>query len=338
MPVFPAHLLFLLTNHRESMSSIEIGAEVANPAEDGDLASRPGALAVLEIGGTSIKLGFADGGKPLPFTRIVPTSTIRVGEPIRALAGLLREGIDAAGVRPVLTIVTVPGFIGLDSDRVLSAANIPELNGRALASELTAEIGMPVQLERDVVLQLLGESHAGSVRGERHVLAVYFGTGIGAAYLGDGAIFRGAGWALEIGHMPMHGLGRDLPGLRTDCAEVYASGRTLSAIAERHQVDVATLFAVAAADSGLRDELTAVVRDQAFAVASAVALLSPNVVLIGGGVVRMDRYPRDLLAKTIEAHLPLPMSVNPVSLRWASLGWEAALWGAIVLSLRDANG
>ena len=101
-------------------------------------------------------------------------------------------------------MATVPGFIDRDFDTVLHTANIPELSGIRLASELALELGVPVRLERDVVLQLLGESIAGAVLHEREVLAVYIGTGVGAAYLGENGIFRGGGWALEIGHMPLH--------------------------------------------------------------------------------------------------------------------------------------
>jgi allose kinase len=287
------------------------------------------ALAVVEIGGTSVKFGFAQDGKPLPFTQIVPTSTIRCADPATALADHLMEVVAVAEIAPVRVIVTVPGFIAPDFDYVLSAANVPELNGVGLATALQSRIRVPVKLERDVVLQLLGESYAGAVRGESHVLAIYFGTGIGAAYLAEGTIFRGGGWALEIGHMPMHGTGRSLPGIERDRAEVYASGRTLSDLAERRAVEVGNLFTAARTDRQLAEELALIIRDQAFATATAIALLSPRIVLIGGGVVQMTDYPKDELSAIITAHLPLPQSISPLDLRWARLGWEAAVWGAI---------
>ena len=108
-----------------------------------------------------------------------------------------------AGLAPSTLVATVPGFVDRDFDTVLHAANVPELNGLQLASELRQALGLPVLLERDVVLQLLGESAAGAVRGRCEVLAIYIGTGIGAAYLGEQGIFRGGGWALEIGHIPV---------------------------------------------------------------------------------------------------------------------------------------
>lgn len=284
---------------------------------------------VVEIGGTSVKIGFAEGPRPHGFTRTSPTAGIRVADPVAALAALIEEASVEAGLSPGRVVATVPGFIDLDGDRVLAVANVPELNGRRLATDLSAALGLDVVLERDVTLQLLGERRNGVALGETHVLAVYFGTGVGAAYLADGRIFRGGGWAMELGHAPVYGEGRSLPGLRADSLEAYASGRTLSALAQEHGLPVGSLFSAASGD--LRGALDTLVRDQAFAVATAIALLSPRVVVIGGGVVAMADYPRNTLVSTIAEHLPLPQSIRPLDLRWATLGWQAAIWGAIAL-------
>ncbi len=288
----------------------------------------------MEIGGTSVKFGFADGLKPLAFTSVIPTAAIRCADPIGALSSHLLRATEGAGISPSRVFVTVPGFLDRNFDRVLRAANVPELEGTSLASEMRDRIGIPVELERDVVLQLLGESVAGAVKHEAHVLAVYFGTGIGAAYLGDGEIFRGGGWALEIGHIPMHGLGRTLPGIGRDRAEVYASGRSLQAVATKHNLEVASVFTARYSNPKLSNELRAIVRDQAYAVASGIALLSPRVVLIGGGIVQMEDYPKNELLTVLTEHLPLPQEIAPLDLRWAQLGWRAAIWGALSRTIR----
>ncbi|MBV9705171.1 MAG: ROK family protein [Methylobacteriaceae bacterium] len=288
-----------------------------------------GAIAVIEIGGTSVRIGFALDGAPFGEVQTTATSRIRVADPIEALAALLRTASEEAGIRPAMIVATVPGFIDRDFDRVLHAANIPELNGRLMASELSSALGLPVRLERDVALQLLGECRAGAAAGKAHVLGVYFGTGIGAAYVGDNGVFRGGGWALEIGHMPIEGGRRALPGLLAHRLEVYASGRTLSALAEKRAIPVAELFRAAPADPALDRALRKVVRIQAYAVAGAVALLSPRLVVLGGGVLDMADYPRARLKTIIENHLPPPMSMVPFDVRWAALGERSAIHGAI---------
>jgi allose kinase len=289
-------------------------------------------IAVIEIGGTSVKIGFAVDNEPFSETRTFPTVKIRTEEPIKALAKLTRGVCQEFGLSPARVVATVPGFIDRRFDRVLHAANVPELNGRYMASELSQVLGLPVRLERDVVLQLLGECRAGAAAGESHVLAIYLGTGIGAAYRGKSEIFRGGGWALEIGHMPVHGRGQTLPGLLPDRLEVYASGRKLEALSHEYAIPVSAIFSASSGLAKLEAELGNLVRDQAFAIAGAVAMFSPQVVILGGGILEMDDYPRDRLKNEITGHLPLPPEVLAVDLRWALLGWRAAIYGALEIT------
>jgi allose kinase len=286
---------------------------------------------VAEIGGTSVKIGFAEAGAPSAFARTYPTAAIRTRNPVAALATLMRDACATAAIVPAQVVATVPGFIDRDFDTIVQAANIPELNGRRLASELREALDTDVVLERDVVLQLLGESRAGIAAGQNHVLGVYFGTGIGAAYIEHGMVFRGGGFALELGHVPIHGQGRSLPGILPDRLEAYASGRALEVLAQRHAIDVADIFTRATDSPALSEAISHLIRDQAFAVATCIALFSPTTVVLGGGVVQMKNYPREELARIVSNHLPLPRSVRAMDLRWASLGWKAAIYGALQL-------
>ena len=198
-----------------------------------------------------------------------------------------------------------------------------------LASGLARALGLPVWLERDVVLLLLGERAAGAARGEDHVLGIFFGTGIGAAYLGErGEPFRGGGWALEIGHMPFRGEGRQLSRQTIDTLKACACGRAVQGLADASGVPVGQLFAASGRSAGLVAALDELVRDQAFCVGAAMAMMSPRVVVLGGGIADMPGYPRERLVALIEAHSPLPAAVGRLDIRWARLGWEAALYGA----------
>lgn len=284
---------------------------------------------VIDIGGTNVKFGFVDASGPHSYGRLWPTERLRAGDPVEVLAGLVAAVAADAGLEPSAIVATVPGFIDVDFDRVLSAANIPSLNGRALASELTSAIGCPVYLERDAVLALAGEIAAGCARGADHVLGIFFGTGIGAAYVAGGMPFRGGGWALEIGHMPFRGEGRRLGGLRTDTIEAYCSGLALQDLATRHGIAVGAAFSGGQrVGEALAAELADFVRDQAFAVATAVALFSPATIVLGGGVLDMDGYPRDRLLALIDAHAPAAETGRRLDLRWSEHGWLSALHGA----------
>ena len=156
-------------------------------------------ILVIDIGGTGIKFGYSIGGQPHAFCRVFSTQALRGGDPIDALASMAELVVAEAGLVPRFIVATMPGFIDTDGDHVLSAGNIPSLNGRALASELASSTGCPVFLERDAVLILMGEALAGVAQDREHVLGMIFGTGIGTAYLQDGKPFRGGGWAPRTG-------------------------------------------------------------------------------------------------------------------------------------------
>ena len=285
-------------------------------------------LAVVEIGGTSVKIGFGVDGRPSDFARTYPTGRIRTAKPAADLAAVICEASAAAGLSPTAIVATVPGFLDRDFDTVLHAKNVPELNGHRLATELSAALALPVQLERDVVLQLLGETSAGAIVGETEVLAIYVGTGIGAAYLGSEGIFRGGGWALEIGHIPMRPpSSRDRP----ESLEHHASGAALAGAAERYGIDVGTAF-LRTDIPALSEALALLIRDQAVAIVTALVLFSPRRLLIGGGVVEMPGYPRDELARQITQCLPRGTGVAAPPITYSTLGWKAAIWGAMAIS------
>lgn len=283
---------------------------------------------VIDIGGTNIKFGYSLSGQPLEFRKLFSTDALRADDPVQALARMVEAAVGESGVRPQAIVAAVPGFIDTDDDCILYAANIMGLNGRRLGTELSQLVGIPVLLVRDAVLALTGEVLAGAAQDEDHVLGIFFGTGIGAAFIDGGKPFRGAGWALEIGLMPFCGEGRVLEGMRTDCLEAYASGRALQGIAERYGVAIDGIFRAAESNRPLADELALFVRYQAFAVGVAVAMISPATILLGGGVLDMDGFPRENLRELIVNHSPVAETGRALDLRWCQHGWLAVLHGA----------
>jgi predicted NBD/HSP70 family sugar kinase len=287
-------------------------------------------ILVVDIGGTTIKVGFVDNGVPQEFIRLFSTTELRT-DPIAALERMISTVITESGSQPGAIVSTVPGFLDAQRNRVLYAANIPELNGLLLAGDLGHRIGLPVLLERDSVLAVMGEYVAGVCQGESSVLGLFFGTGVGGAFLQQGIPFRGSGWALEIGHMPFSGNRRWLRAERGECLEAYISGKALERIAEHHQVPIGDVFRTSAQASELSNHLREFVTNQAFAVATAIAVLSPQTVVLGGGICEMRDFPKAQLVSELEQSFPFLSVGGPLDLRWASLGWRSVLHGATLL-------
>jgi predicted NBD/HSP70 family sugar kinase len=288
-------------------------------------------ILVADIGGTTVKIGFSVDGTPQTYVRQFPTTELRNDHPVASLARMIAAAIEDGRLRPDSIVSTVPGFLDKAAKKVLFAANIPELNGCALSDELAYQSGLPTILERDSVLALMGEHVAGSCKGHKSVLGVFFGTGVGAAYLEDGRAFRGSGWALEVGQMPYPGSRRWLGPGRADCLEAFVSGKVLERIAQENRVEISDVFTAAKHDKALAGHVADFVRNQANAVGSAIAILSPETILLGGGICSMTDFPREQLVSAIEQSFPFDQIGQSISIRWAALGWQSVLFGAPIV-------
>ncbi|WFR98798.1 ROK family protein [Rhizobium tumorigenes] len=284
-------------------------------------------ILVVDIDGTNAEFGFVQNGKPLPCRQLFSVDILRAGDPIGARAAMVKEVVAQSGLSPHVIVNTVPGLIDTDLDHVLYAGNILVLNGRALFRHWSRLSGYCVPLDRYAILMLTGEVFAGIAQEASRVLGIFFGTGLDAAYLDRGVAFRGGGWALELGNMRVRGEGCTIEVVRTDCLETYASGRALADLATRYGETAESVF-WAAGKAALQDEPVQFVRDQAYGVAAAVVMLSPTTIVLCGGVLNIDGYPRDNLSQLIEAHAPISETGCSMDLRWADHGWSNVLDGA----------
>ena len=203
--------------------------------------------------------------------------------------------------------VGLAGQLDLDGRHVINAPNLgwrDEPFVSHLQSSLDSVFGdlPPIRLVNDLSAQVWAEYTAGAVRGERDVLAIYIGTGVGGAVLIDGTLYTGAGGqAGEIGHVKVFPGGRLCGCGERGCLEAYAGGvhieeqvrrialrreSTLDVWAddEKTEIDLGRADALSRDDhelGALWEEISIYV---AMAAANACTLLNPGVLLLGGGV------------------------------------------------------
>lgn len=285
-------------------------------------------LVVVDIGGTRIKLGGILNRTPIDSVEQFYVEGVRHGDIVENLANCIEDFRKKNSFNLDGVIVTVPGFIDRDFDRVLKCDNVRELEDRLLATELTRILKVPVVLERDSVLLLKGEYSAGAAQHQEDLAGIFIGTGIGASYLQSGNPFRGGGWALEMGHIPVWPNMQNLQSAGNRTLEDYCSGAELSQIAKKYGVSIESMFSLTTDNSDFSTDLDLIVRLHAFAVSAVIAMFSPRVILVGGGVVSMDGYPFDRLKDLVALQAPLVDSQMPADVRQAVLGWESVLYGA----------
>lgn len=287
---------------------------------------------VADIGGTKIALGHVEGGRVFPTLESRSSDQLRVADPIAAFERTLREYCARHELTALdAVVIGVPASLDRDLDTVLSSPNIVQLEHLRLASALRERLNVPVFLERDINLLLLGEYRAGVAQRSSSVLGAFFGTGVGASLLIGGAPYRGHSVGLELGHIPFGFEGRECVCGNTDCLEAYACGHTLRTLSTRHGVPVQALFAQRSANAALALGLAELVRDQARAMATAINLFDPETAVIGGGIPNMTDFPKAAFLETIQRHLRRPYPRETVTLRWSELGSIAAVHGALVV-------
>lgn len=148
----------------------------------------------FDIGGSRIKAARVAGGV---ITRLgdVDTPAADFAAFVVALQGFL-QGADLAAI-------SIAGVVDPETGR-LNVANIPCLNGRQVAADLSGALGMPVRVLNDADCFALAEARRGAGRGHRGVFGIILGTGVGGGLVIDGKLVTGTGgFAGEWGHGPV---------------------------------------------------------------------------------------------------------------------------------------
>ena len=287
-------------------------------------------IIVLDVGGTHIRIGHWRDNVPCNEFDVLETNLLRVENAHDALSDIIIQYANKLNLDATAVVLGLPGMLNQDTDTISHCNNIKQLEGSGLQSRLTDKLGCKVVLEQDIMLQVLGEWRAGAAKGSRSVFGVYYGTGIGGAYLVDGnpKVHNAAG--MQAGHIPIMAEGKPCICGNTDCIEAYACGHTLLELAQNHECAVDQIFLITE-NEDLHAQLNAFVQYQAFLIATLATLFVPDTILIGGGIPQMQAYPRDLLMAHVQAHLQKPYPAESIDFTWASLGNTSVLHGAKAL-------
>lgn len=315
----------------------------------------------IDIGGTKVSGGLvtSEGAVTERARRDTPdrSKSPRVVEDtivdvVEELVGRVPAGDSVAAVG-----IGAAGFVSADGARVVFAPHLSWRN-EPLRASLSARIGLPIHVENDANAALWAEWRFGTARGESHTVMITLGTGIGGAFLEDGALRRGRfGIAGEYGHMQVVPDGQRCECGNRGCWEQYASGNALVREA-RGMIEAGSPVA---ADLTARLEgeprslsgpmITQAARDgDATAVelladvghwlgiglANLAAALDPGLFVIGGGVSAAGDLlitpARETFARKLTGRGYRPMA----EVRAASLGNEAGLIGAADLARDNA--
>lgn len=308
--------------------------------------ARPTWVGGVDLGGRHVACALGDaGGRLLGRLRRDLAPAEGPDSVLSWVAEAIRQLMRSARVRPGgLHAVgfAAPGLVDSEAGEVTGAANLPGWVRVPVSARLGRALGVPVRVENDANMAALGEWWRGAGGGRASLLFLALGTGIGGGVIVDGRLLRGSHhFAGEIGYTCLGRQYLEMDFGPSGCLEHLAAapgvvrraretlGRRLPPSATAR--DVFDLALAGDADAAaIRDE-TAVLLG--IAVANAVALLDPEIVVLGGG---MSQHGEPLLAhvrETVERIVPLRPEIV-----LSALGEEAQLYGAIFAALEMTRG
>lgn len=249
-------------------------------------------ILALDIGGTNARGEVVDADLNVVTSARLPTpaqdgdgAIATIADLCHQLLGQLSE-TDRSRVRAVG--LGVPGIVDSDLGIVRLAGNLGWTN-KPVAAELGERVGLPVSLHHDVTVAGLAECAKGAGRGVHDLLAVFIGTGVAATVVVGGEVLAGGlHQAGELGHVPIREDGLHCPCGQQGCLEMYCSARSVgSAYAAATGRDSATSLDVfqALGSDPVADKVWAEAVDAlAFGLLGVITMLSPERIVIGGGL------------------------------------------------------
>ncbi|MER5614801.1 MULTISPECIES: ROK family protein [unclassified Streptomyces] len=294
----------------------------------------------LDVGGTGMKAALVGADGTLLHEARRATGRERgaeaVVESILTFAADLRAyGEEHLGESAVAAGVVVPGIVDAENGVAVYAANLGwrDVPMRQLLGERLG--GVPVALGHDVRAGGLAEGRIGAGKGADRFLFVPLGTGIAGAIGIAGTIEAGAhGYAGEIGHIVVRPDGPDCGCGQRGCLETLASASAVSrawaAASGDPEADAADCAkAVESGDPAALEVWRNAVDALAAGLVTALTLLDPSTLVIGGGLAEAGETLFTPLRAAVEERVTFQKLPHIVP---AALGDTAGCLGAGLLA------
>ena len=319
-------------------------------------ATRGTVTAGVDLGGTKIQTAVLRNKKVVGDARVPTPQTGDPADVIEAIVRTIHASLAAASAaeRNLAAVgIGTPGEIDPDAGAVLLAANVPGFTDRVELGPLVAEQlsgAVPVKVDNDVRVGVLGEFTRGAGRPYKNFLGVWVGTGVGGGVVIDGELYEGRGAGGEVGHMVVRPGGLKCSCGRRGCLEAYAGRARMERRAKRlvargQKTDLFKIMkergrdrlssgiyarALATGDKMARTLIGDATWALGVGLASAQNLLDLEAIIVGGGLGdRLGQPFIDAIVKEMTPHLFV--DDHPPDVMGTELGDLSGAVGAAVL-------
>lgn len=315
-----------------------------------------GSVLAADVGATSVSVGCADlSGRLL----------VKYEEPwnVAAGGGATLERVEqlfdqvltspAVGGHTLWGIgIGVPGPVEFATGRPISPPIMPGWDGYPIREKVSERFRAPVWVDNDANVMALGELRAGAGMGERDMVFIKIGTGIGSGLVSGGRLHRGTqGSAGDIGHIAISSDPSTVCRCgKIGCLEALAGGAAIAregldaarsgrsaflakVLTSEGEVDAADVGEAAQSGDAASVEILATAGYLiGQALATVVSFFNPGLLVIGGGVsgagdgllaaIRHGVYERSL-----------PLATRDLRIARSTLGGQGGMIGAAFMVL-----
>lgn len=250
----------------------------------------------IDLGGTKVEGIIFDTENPvqaLHRLRVPTESQNGYDHVLRQIVKVVEQLEATSGLnRPERIGIGTPGATE-PSTGVLKNSNTVCLNGRPLRDDLCARLGVEARLANDANCFALAEATLGAARGDKVVMGVILGTGVGGGIVINGQILEGChGIGGEWGHNPIPREDSPCYCGRKGCVETVCAGPSLERFYHEQTGQRLRLpEIVRLAEAGDQSAVATLhrLRDKfGEAIAAVINILDPDAIVIGGGVGNLE--------------------------------------------------
>jgi len=300
-----------------------------------EIRSDAGFVLGLDVGREFVRGAVTDLAGTVRSRQSRPARTSSGAARVRELANLAGELLQEARVDRndtfLQTVVGSPGVVEPNGRALQLAPNLPGWERPAVLRYLRRLLGPETMIENDVDAAALAERDFGHGRDFSTFAFVSVGTGIGMGLVLDGELHRGAhGAAGEIAFLPLTDGDVDpRDARRRGALESAVSSAAVVRAARRagtRRRSARSVFAAAAAgDSAAREIVAQEAAIVARALAAIVAVVDPELIVLGGGIGRAPGFAEEVRARLADLS-PIVPEVRP-----SALGEDAVVDGCLAV-------
>ncbi|HEU4840694.1 MAG TPA: ROK family protein [Ilumatobacteraceae bacterium] len=300
-------------------------------------------VVAADVGATHVRLAVTDLAATVLATELTdldvalgPDKVLRwvVDHGRRLVRSAGRRLADVAGVG-----IGLPGPVEHATGRPTNPPIMPGWDGFDVPGFVRPSLGKVVVVDNDVNIMALGERRL-RYPGVDHLLFVKVATGIGSGIISDGALRRGAqGAAGDLGHIQVpHDITAVCRCGNVGCLEAVASGSAIAGRLRAEGVDAASSQDVVTLARGGSVRANALLREAGRTIgevlASAVSLLNPSVIVIGGTIAEAGD-PLIAGVREVVYRRSLPLATAALRIVPASSGDMAGVVGAAAMVIDE---